>query len=129
MGAFAFAVFVSSAAPSLAERRPTIPANDGPPPVGYHVEERARTGWVIAGASLMGGGAILCGFGLWMAESHSVRKGTEWVLPAMGGAVFVTGVTLLVTGSEKRPYFVPDRVTLAPTTYPGGAGAALDVSF
>jgi hypothetical protein len=60
----------------------SIPYDGGPVPPGYHVEERARRGMLIAGPIVMGVPYLL---GLTIASSENFPNSTSWLaLPVLG---------------------------------------------
>jgi hypothetical protein len=59
-----------------------VPYNGGPVPAGYHVEERARKGLVIAGSVVLGVPWVL---GVTIASGYDFANQSGWlVVPALG---------------------------------------------
>jgi hypothetical protein len=60
----------------------SVPYNGGPVPPGYHVEERARKGMVIAGSIVLGVPWVL---GITIASGYDFTNQSGWlVVPALG---------------------------------------------
>ncbi|MFZ5892394.1 MAG: hypothetical protein ACOY0T_15145 [Myxococcota bacterium] len=113
----------------------------GEPPEGYHREQRARTGLVIAGLVVAGAGAALFAGGLdARAEASSGPPGVEdsrgggpEMMMVVGIAMFATGIPLLVYGmASPRDVYVknPARtISLAVSPTPTNLGARLGLQF
>jgi len=101
-----------------------LPADDGPPPAGYHREERGRTGSLVSGS-------IITAMGLFFFVIASDQTGDKSDLQLISLAHFAVGIPLFCVGLTKRKVFVLDNasVSLAPTVTKSSATFGLSVTF
>jgi hypothetical protein len=90
-----------------------IDASNGPPPSGYHVEERRRSSLLISGSIIGGFGIVFTALGL-DSDSGS-RDGRETMLVA-GIVHLAIGIPLFCVGLSSKRVFVANNVSFAPQT-------------
>jgi hypothetical protein len=104
-----------------------IPGDDGPPPAGYHTEERFRTGALITG-TIIGAVGVVIGV-MSLDDSHS-RSDTEFY-QLFSLVHLAVGIPLFCVGFTKKKVFVFNNasVSLAPTITKTSATFGLSVRF
>lgn len=110
--------------PYMVGGRDVIDANDGPPPPGYHVEERRRSGALISGSIITGVGLLFTALSL--DDSSRSSKETMQIAAIVHIAI---GVPLFCVGLGSKKVFVADRVSFVPTIHCSGGGASLSFMF
>jgi hypothetical protein len=110
--------------PYMVPRSDVIEGTDGPPPPGYHVEERRRSGALISGSIITGMGLVFTA----LAFDDGSRSSKE-TMQIAAIVHFAVGVPLFCVGLGTRRVFVADRISLVPTIHRSGGGASLAITF
>jgi hypothetical protein len=100
-------------APTYYNGPEVIDGKDGAPPVGYHVEDRRRSGMLVSGSIVSGFGLIFTGLGL--DNDSGSRDGTQTMLVA-GIVHLAIGIPLFCVGLSTKRVFVANNVSFAPST-------------
>jgi len=104
-----------------------IPGDDGPPPAGYHKEERHRTGALVSGTIITSVGLLLGAMSI--DDSGSSRDRQQLQIIAL--VHLAVGIPLFCVGLTKKKVFVFNTasVSLAPTITKNSATFGLSVRF
>ncbi len=104
-----------------------LPADDGPPPLGYHVEERQRSALLVTGTIVTSMGII---FGIMGLDDSNARDDRE-TLQLVSLVHLAVGVPMFCVGLTKKKMFVADKasVSLAPTITKTSTTFGLSVRF
>lgn len=100
-------------APSYYGGPEVIDGKDGPPPSGYHVEDRRRSGMLVSGAIVSGFGIIFTGLGM---DSESASRDGQQTMLVAGIVHLAIGIPLFCVGLSTKRVFVSNNVSFAPST-------------